>query len=265
MDDLEVARRAARAGGAIVASGFRHSVATEFKGDVNPVTAIDRDAEAAIVRSITEARPGDGILAEEGSAAPSGPDRRRWVIDPLDGTVNFLHGIPHVAVSVALVDPRGGVAGVVLDPLRGEEFTAARGAGAALNGDPISVSGRTDLGEALVVTGFPYDRRRYGVEYAAVVGRVLQAARGVRRFGSAALDLAWVAAGRFDGYWEFSLSPWDVAAGMLLVSEAGGTLTNSRGEPADHRDIVATNGGIHEALRAVVAAARPAHIDGAEA
>lgn len=261
MTDLEVARAAARAGGDIVAAGFRGAFATEFKGAVDPVTEADRAAESAIVAIISSARPEDGILAEEGTDLKGGARGRRWVIDPLDGTVNFVHGIAQVAVSVGLVDDRGGLAAVVLDPLREEEFTAARGSGAALNGDPIAVSERSEIGNALVVTGFPYDRREHGPAYAALVGRILQSVRGVRRLGSAALDLAWVAAGRFDGYWEFGLAPWDVAAGMLLVSEAGGALTDSRGGPADHRDIVATNGHIHEALRILVAEGRPAHLD----
>ncbi len=261
MTDLDIAEAAARAGGEVVAAGFRGAVTTEFKGVVDPVTEIDRAAEAAIVAVISSARPDDAILAEEGTALEGSTGHRRWVIDPLDGTVNFVHGIAHVAVSVGLIDDRGGIAAVVLDPLRGEEFTAARNAGAALNGEPIAVSERSRLGDALVVTGFPYDRREHGPAYATLVGRILQSVRGVRRLGSAALDLAWVAAGRFDGYWEFGLAPWDVAAGMLLVSEAGGALTDSRGGPADHRDIVATNGHIHEALRILVAEGRPAHLD----
>jgi myo-inositol-1(or 4)-monophosphatase len=262
MTDLDVALDAARAGADIVASGFRATVSAELKGAVDPVTETDRAAERAIVEVITEARPNDGILAEEGTEVADGRRGRRWVIDPLDGTVNFVHGIPQVAVSVGLVDPEGGIAAVVLDPLRNEEFAAERGRGATLNGEPISVSRRAAFGDTVVVTGFPYDRREHGPAYAALVGRILQSVRGVRRLGSAALDLAWVAAGRFDGYWEFGLSPWDIAAGSLLVVEAGGVLTDSRGGPAGHLDIVASNGLIHDALRAVVAEGRPPHIEG---
>lgn len=261
MDDLAVAVAAARAGAQIVAAGFRRSVDTELKGAVDPVTQVDRASEAAIVAVIGHHRPADGILAEEGSSAEA-TSGRRWIIDPLDGTVNFVHGIPQVSVSVGLVDDEGGLAAVVADPLRGEEFTAVRGGGAYLNGEPISVSTRAPLLNALVVTGYAYDRQQYGPEYARVTGAVLQHARGVRRHGSAALDAAWVAAGRFDGYWEFSLAPWDLAAGALLVAEAGGTLTDSRGGPVSHRDLVITNGLIHEELRRVVEANRPEHLEG---
>jgi myo-inositol-1(or 4)-monophosphatase len=260
VDDLTVARAAARAGAEIVAAGFRRAVATEFKGAVDPVTEIDRASEDAVVAAIRAHRPEDGILAEEGSeaAARSG---RRWLVDPLDGTVNFVHGIPQVSVSVGLVDDRGGLAAAVIDPLRDEEFTATRGGGAFLNGEPLAVSARSPLADALLVTGFPYDRVEHGSAYVHAVGALLQSARGIRRLGSAALDLAWVAAGRFDGYWEFSLAPWDLAAGALLVAEAGGMLTDSRGGPATHMDLVVSNGLIHEELRRIVAANRPPHLE----
>ncbi|MCB2224730.1 MAG: inositol monophosphatase [Actinobacteria bacterium] len=264
MQDLDLAVLAARAGARVVAAGFHSAKHADMKGAVDPVTATDRAAEAAIVEIIRRERPGDGILAEEGSAAEAASGRR-WVIDPLDGTVNFVNGIPQVGVSVGLEGPDGVLAGVIIDPLRNEEFTAARGEGAFLNGSPMRVSDRGALGDAVVVTGFPYDRPTHGPAYAAVVGEVLRVARGVRRLGSAALDLAWVAAGRFDGYWEFSLSPWDMTAGVLLATEAGGTATNSAGGPIDHTDLVVTNGRIHEALRAVVAANRPAHLPPAAA
>ena len=259
MDDIAIAKRAARAGAAIVASGFESVTEADMKGVVDPVTEVDKASEAAIVAMIAGARPDDGILAEEGGGAERSSGRR-WVIDPLDGTVNFVHGIPHVSVSVALEDDDGVLVGVILDPIRNEEFTAARGEGAFLNGSPIRVSTRERLGDSIIVTGFPYDRRDYGSSYATTVGAVLEVARGVRRLGSAALDLAWVAAGRYDGYWEYSLSPWDMTAGILLVAEAGGMLSNSGGGPIDHTDLVVTNGRIHEELRAVVVASRPGHL-----
>jgi myo-inositol-1(or 4)-monophosphatase len=259
MHDIDIAIRAARAGAEIVAAGFRTATTTDMKGVVDPVTAIDRASEEAVIAVIRDARPEDGILAEEGHAVEAASGRR-WVIDPLDGTVNFIHGIPHVSVSVGLEDPDGVLVGVIIDPIRGEEFTAVREEGAFLDGSPMRVSTTADIGGALIVTGFPYDRRDHGPDYATVVGDVLGVARGIRRFGSAALDLAWVAAGRFDGYWEFSLSPWDMTAGVLLVTEAGGSLSNSAGGPLDHTDLVVTNGLIHEDLRRVVAANRPAHL-----
>lgn len=260
VDDLTIAVSAARAGAEIVAAGFRRPVATELKGAVDPVTEVDRASEAAIVDAIRSHRPEDGILAEEGSTAET-VSGRRWLIDPLDGTVNFVHGIPQIAVSVGLVDREGGLAAAVIDPIREEEFTAVRNEGAFLDGSPIAVSHRSPLGSALIATGYGYDRRLHGPAYARVTGAVLQHARGIRRHGSAALDLAWVAAGRCDGYWEFMLAPWDLAAGALLVTEAGGSVTDSHGEPADHRDVIATNGLIHEELRRIIAAHRPPHLE----
>jgi myo-inositol-1(or 4)-monophosphatase len=256
MTDLELAVTAAAAAADEIRrlSGDR---AADYKGATNPVTEADRCAEAAIVALLTEYRPADGILTEEGSDAESSSGRR-WVIDPLDGTVNYLHGIPQVAVSIALETedgPTGAAVGVIHDVFREEVFTAVRGEGSRLNGEPISVSPTEALDRALVVTGFPYDRHTHARQYTDVVAAVLERVEGVRRLGSAALDLAWIACGRFDGYWEFKLQPWDVAAGIVLVTEAGGTVSSSDGGLASHHDIVASNGLIHEALRSVVAGA----------
>jgi len=252
MDDLEVARAAAAAASEIIRA--RLAGPAEYKGPVDPVTAADREAEAAITRVIGSHRPKDGLLAEEGTGIRS-ETGRRWVVDPLDGTVNFLHGVPQVAVSIALEVEGEPVVGVIRDPYRDEEFTVSQGGGARLNGQPITVSATHTLAEALVSTGFAYDRQQRAVEYTRVVAAVLEVAQGVRRLGSAALDLSWVACGRYDGHWEVRLSPWDVAAGILLVREAGGTVTASDGGPASHQDLVATNGLIHEDLRQVVRAA----------
>ena len=230
------------------ASRPRHA---DFKGVGNPVTEADREAEQVIVATIKLHRPDDGILAEEGAAA-KGSTGRRWVIDPLDGTVNFLHGIPQVAVSIALEDPTGVAVGVVRDVFRDEEFTTLRGGGAFLAGHTITAAATTDLGDALISTGFPYDRRDNAAEYGRHVGAVLGRVRGIRRLGAAALDLAWVACGRLDGHWEVKLSPWDVAAGFLLVREAGGIVTAPEGGQASHSAFVAAAPGIHEALRVVV-------------
>ena len=253
MDDLALARTAALAAAEIIV-GWRDRIdGADYKGTVDPVTVADREAEAAIAALIAEHRPADGLLAEEGAAATS-TSGRRWVVDPLDGTVNFLHGVPQVAVSIALEDADGVVIGVVRDAFRGEEFVAVRGAGATLNEAPITVSKCTELRRALVSTGFSYDHQTRAAEYTRPFTAVLKVTQGIRRNGSAALDLAWVACGRFDGHWEFNLSPWDVAAGFLLVREAGGTVRGFNG-PADHRAFTAATPGIASALHEVVASA----------
>jgi myo-inositol-1(or 4)-monophosphatase len=261
VDDLTVARTAARAAANVIVEWFRRVGDHEMKGPVDPVTRADREAELAIVRLLETHRPGDAVLAEEGSRV-DGTTGRRWVIDPLDGTVNFVHGIPQVAVSIALEDAEGGIAGVVLDVFRDEEFTATRRNGAALNGTPIRVSDIPELIRAVFSTGFAYDSHEHGASYAAAVAAVMAQAQGVRRLGSAALDLAWVACGRYEGHWEFGLQPWDLAAGALLVTEAGGTVTDSYGGAVRAEDVVATNGLLHEGLRSIVAANRPEHLGG---
>jgi myo-inositol-1(or 4)-monophosphatase len=260
MNDLELALAAAACGAAIVRSGFGSHQTIEQKGRLDPVTEVDRASEKAIVDMITVHRPEDGLLGEEGSSRES--TGRRWIIDPLDGTVNFVHGIPHVGVSVALYDGNTPLVGAIEDAMRGEVFAAERGGGATLNGEPIFVSGTTEMHRAVIVTGFPYDHDRYGASYGRVVGEVLTHANGVRRLGSAALDFAWVAAGRFDGFWEYSLGPWDMAAGALLVTEAGGIVTDVFGEPFDPGDphFVAANPHLHETLRTIVEPLLPPHL-----
>ena len=260
MSDLTVALTAARAGGAVLRRWAGRDLEAEFKGVANPVTAADLEAEAAVVAVLQEHRPGDGILAEEGSAAAADTGRR-WVIDPLDGTVNFLHGLGHSAVSIALEDGAEAIVAVTLDPFRDEEFTATRGGGAFCNGEPIRVSSCATLDRALLVTGFAYDRRDHGQAYTDVVAAALAEAQGVRRLGSACLDLAWVACGRYDGYWEWGLAPWDLAAGALLVAEAGGRVTDSYGDRARPQDVVASGGPIHDDLLRIVATHRPAHVE----
>jgi myo-inositol-1(or 4)-monophosphatase len=202
----------------------RKSSATDMVSDA------DRAAEHAIAELIHRERPDDGLLGEEGAAVP-GSSGRRWVVDPLDGTTNYLYGFPVWAVSVAVEDARGALAGVVLDPARDELFAAERGSGATLNGSPVRVREGTPLERSLVATGFGYDSGRRA-EQARVLQRVLPRVRDVRRAGAAAVDLAWVAAGRLDGYYERGLKPWDWAAGRLLVTEAGGAIAELDGEPA---------------------------------
>ena len=194
------------------------------------VSDADREAEAAIEEMLLGERPDDGLLAEEG-AESEGASGRRWVVDPLDGTTNFLYGIPAWAVSVALEDAEGGALGVVHDPVRDETFTAVRGLGARLDGEPIEVSECERLESALVATGFGYEAERRRAQAELLVG-VLPRVRDIRRAGAASLDLAWLSAGRLDGYYERGLKPWDWAAGRLIVSEAGGGVRELDGEPA---------------------------------
>lgn len=260
MNDLDLALAAAATGAAVVRNGFGAHQTTEQKGRLDPVTEIDRASEKAIVDLLTSHRPDDGILGEEGSERHS--EGRRWIIDPLDGTVNFVHGIPHVGVSVALYDGDIPLVGVVQDPIRNEVFAAERGKGATCNGAPIRVSDTTELHRSVVVTGFPYDHDQHAAKYGRAVTAVLAEVNGIRRLGSAALDFGWIAAGRFDGYWEYSLGPWDMAAGALLVIEAGGVITDATGGPFTPaiRHFVAANPPLHEKLQAIVEAVLPEHV-----
>lgn len=199
------------------------STATDLVSDA------DRDAEALIRDLLVQERPADGLLAEEGTSEP-GESGRRWVFDPLDGTVSYLYGYPHWCVSVALEDADGPSLGVVYDPNRDELFAAERGAGATLAGQPIRIREAPALGEALIATGFSYDPQRRARQ-AGVAAGLLPVVRDIRRAGSAALDLSWLAAGRLDAYYERGLHPWDWAAGSLLVGEAGGAVEELQGEP----------------------------------
>jgi myo-inositol-1(or 4)-monophosphatase len=253
MSDLDVALAAARVGGAVISEAFGGSYDAEYKGRHDPVTKVDHASEEAIIELIRTERPDDAIVAEESGGVES--SGRHWIIDPLDGTVNFIHGIPQIAVSVGLWEGTTPLSGVVLDPLRDETFTAEAGKGARLNGAEIRVSPTEELDRAVVATGFPYDHADHAPEYAAALGAVLESVNGIRRFGSAALDLAWVAAGRFDAFWELGIAPWDQAAGILLVREAGGRVTDPFGNDSlpGTRLVMATNGTLHDALAARVA------------
>jgi myo-inositol-1(or 4)-monophosphatase len=217
---LAVAHEAARAAAWELLQRFGHSL-EGIRAKSSPtdlVSEADLAAEAAIRRVLAQRRPDDAILGEEGGA--TGDGELRWVIDPLDGTTNFLFGVPQFAVSVACEDRSGALVGVVLDPMRSETFAAVRSGEATLNGKAISGSLREDLSTALVATGFAYDASVRGRQ-AGVLSRLLPAVRDIRRAGAAALDLAWCACGRYDGYFERGLQPWDVAAGALIAARAG--------------------------------------------
>lgn len=253
MELAALAERAARAAGALLlehaARGFSE-VATK-SSPTDMVSAADLASEQLIAELLEAERPDDARHGEEGGRH-AGTSGLTWVFDPLDGTTNYLYGLPQWAVSIAVEDAEGAVAGCVFDPSRGELFAAARRAGTTLNGRPVRVSGAADLSRSLVATGFAYNRERR-VEQARVALGVVAAVRDVRRLGAAALDLAWVACGRLDGYFETGLNPWDIAAGSLLVAEAGGVVTL---EPqGDSELIVAAAPAIHARLRGLLAGA----------
>ncbi|MCB9534725.1 MAG: inositol monophosphatase [Myxococcales bacterium] len=253
--ELAVAQHAAAIAGRLIAAAWDRGVDVSFKGDVDLVTETDRAAEAAIVPLLAQHFPADAIVAEEGSGRAGGP--RAWHVDPLDGTTNFSHGFPHFAVSIALVDDDGPLVGVVHEPLRRWTFSATRGGGAWLDGRRLSVSDTATLDRALTATGFPYDRRTARDNNVHRADAVLRSAQGLRRAGAAALDLAFVAAGWLDVFWEDRLSTWDLAAGVLLVTEAGGRVTARDGEPLvlDAGDVLASNGRMHDAAAACLRAA----------
>jgi myo-inositol-1(or 4)-monophosphatase len=243
---VRVAAEAARKAGKVLREGFERPTDVARKSPRELVTAQDRASEDVIVRAILDAFPHDAILAEEG-AFREGSSGRVWIVDPLDGTNNYAHGYPFFSVAIAVEEAGAPVAGVVYDPLRDEMFVAERGGGATLNGRPLRVTTTDSLADSLVATGFPYGRSERTENNLANLNRFILAVRGIRRAGSAELDLSYVACGRLDGYWELGLRAWDVAAGGLIVREAGGVVTNFEGSGWDHRrgDVVASNGRIH--------------------
>jgi len=247
----------AKAAGSKLREFFAQGVATEYKGDVDLVTVADRTVEAYLQDALLTAFPSHGIYGEEG-ARDRLDSEYRWYIDPLDGTTNFAHGFPHFCVSMGLEHRPEGlaaehdgpiVAGIVYDPLRDELFTAERGKGAFLNGKPIHVSKTLELGESLIATGFPSRKRNLNPNIHFYQEFTMRS-HGVRRAGSAALDLAYTACGRLDAFWEFNLNPWDTAAGFLLVEEAGGMVTGFDGayRRLDSREVLASNQHIHHEM-----------------
>lgn len=252
---LDLAVRLAREAGSLQRERYGTALSIETKSAaVDLVTEVDRACEALVVRGIESERPGDSILAEEGGGRERSGAEWRWVVDPLDGTTNYAHGYPRFCVSLGVERAGEPTVGVVYDPLLDELYHAVRGEGAFLNGRTLRVSGETALERSLLATGFAYDRRQSEVDNLDHFGAFLKSARALRRDGSAALDLCYVAAGRLDGYWELKLQPWDVAAGALLVAEAGGRVSDRAGGGgfASGREVVASNGRIHAAMLAVL-------------
>lgn len=259
------AERAAR--GLIRDFGEVENLQVSRKGAADFVSNADTDAEKILVGELSKARPGWGFIMEEGGViAPSESDGQSWIIDPLDGTTNYLHGIPQFAISIAAIDKpvkQGGkiVAGGILDPIRNEFFFAEAGKGAFLNDRRIRVAGRKNMGDALIATGIPFmgrgdqqDHDKYLNELRAIMATT----SGIRRFGSAALDLAWLAAGRFDGFWEHGLEIWDIAAGVLIVREAGGMVSDhqARSKVLESGNIVAGNSSMHSGLLKLLKSSR---------
>ena len=257
---LELAIRLAREAGQIQRERYGTELQIETKSAaVDLVTDVDKACEALIVGAIEQERPGDAILAEEGGGSDHAGAIWRWIIDPLDGTTNFAHAYPRFCVSIGVEREGEATVGVVYDPLLDELYSALRDGGAFLNDSAIHVSNEHDLSKGLLATGFAYDRRKSELDNVAQFMDFLKAARALRRDGSAALDLCYVAAGRFDGYWELELSPWDVAAGCLIVEEAGGRATDARGgsEHWSGHHVVASNGRLHDAMLAILEGPEP--------
>jgi myo-inositol-1(or 4)-monophosphatase len=253
---LDVARLAAREAGRIQLDGLTRGLRVGHKGVYDLVTDVDRRCEEAITRILMDAFPQAGLLAEE--SRPEGPASETdevWIVDPLDGTTNYARGYPVFCVSLALRRKDQIVLGVVYEPLRDETFEAVSGGGSRLNGLPIRVTETADLAESLLATGFPYDRLEHPETNLDRFCTMTMRTRGVRRGGSAALDLCYVACGRLDGFWEIRLNPWDVSAGALIVTQAGGKVSSLSGGPFDWtgKEILASNGVMHESMLAALA------------
>ncbi len=248
-DMVEVAVNAAREAGKILKENLGRPLEIDFKGEINLVTDVDRMSEEIIVEAIRDEYPDHQILAEEGKGQES-PSSYKWIIDPLDGTTNYAHGYPCFCVSIALEKGQDIMFGVIYNPVLEELFTAEKGKGAWLNGRDIQISSADRLTHSMLATGFPYDIRESENNNLIHFKNFMMRAQAIRRPGSAALDLCYVAMGRFDGFWELKLSPWDVAAGSLIVREAGGMVTDFKGGNFDiySKEILASNGNIHHEM-----------------
>jgi myo-inositol-1(or 4)-monophosphatase len=250
---LRVAISAAREAGRIQMAHLNHSHPVQYKEEFNPVTEVDRLCEQAIIRTIRDAFPDHDVLTEESPFEGTGSPWK-WIVDPLDGTTNYFHGFPFFCVSIGLEVEGEVKAGVVYIPTLDELFSAERGRGAWLNGKRISVSCTDDLNQGFLCTGFPYDVRDHADYYLRFFREFITRSFAIRRPGSAAIDLCYVAAGRFDAFWELKLHAWDVAAGSLMVTEAGGRVSDFKGSVFDiySDEVVASNGRIHDAMLRVI-------------
>jgi myo-inositol-1(or 4)-monophosphatase len=240
--------------GALLKRGFNRRLTVKYKGRIDPVTEVDLASEKLIVAKIRRTYPNHDILTEEGTTKRTRSSRFRWIIDPLDGTVNFAHGFPIYCVSIAAEYDGEIIAGAVCDPERGELFHAARGRGAFMNRRRLHVSPQKNLERALLATGFAYDIGTSPRNNLGYFARMAKKAQGIRRAGSAAIDLCWVAAGRVDGFWELKLHPWDTAAAVLILQEAGGrsSRVNGKSYAITDLDLLATNGLLHDQMRKVL-------------
>jgi myo-inositol-1(or 4)-monophosphatase len=253
MDEIslikKVAIASAKQAGRILKEGMTRGLTISYKGDLNLVTQIDTLSEQTIVAEIRKHFRHHQILAEEGHNYKS-DSPYRWIVDPLDGTTNYAHRFPYFCVSIGVEFEGSMLLGVIYDPVRQEMFVAEKGRGTTLNNKPIVVSQVKEMSSALLVTGFAYNVRTAVKNNLNHFSKIVKKAQGVRRMGSAALDLCYVAAGRFDGFWELNLRPWDTSAGSLIVTEAGGTMSNFSGTPfsIDHPETLASNGKIHPAM-----------------
>jgi myo-inositol-1(or 4)-monophosphatase len=256
---LDFAKDLAEQAGQLLKDGLGRARDIRFKGEADLVTEMDLASENLIIHAIQTHFPSHAILAEESGATGHTQNGYRWVIDPLDGTVNYAHGVPLFCVSIGLEKDGVPLLGVIHAPVLQETYWAQRGQGAFLNGTRLQVSGQTRLEHALLVTGFPHELGR-SPETLNTFGAFVDASQAVRRLGSSAIDLAWVAAGRFDAFWEPRLMPWDVCAGIVLVEEAGGRVTNFDGSPFATNDkrIIASNGHLHNSLLHVMTQTRRA-------
>ncbi|SPD75945.1 Inositol-1-monophosphatase [uncultured Desulfobacterium sp.] len=251
--ELNIARKAAQSGGKILADLFGQVKQITKKGDIDLVTEADLNSEKEIIRIIHDNFPDDNILSEEGGELGR-MTNRTWIIDPLDGTTNFVHGFPFFAVSIGLEIEQEIALGVVFNPYLGELFEAVKGSGAFFNNSTIHVSHTPTLAESLLATGFPYNIQKESGNVIRLFEKMLVLSQGVRRPGSAAIDMCYVAAGRFDGFWEQNLKPWDTAAGTIIVKEAGGTLSDYTGAPYNPymHSVVAANPYIHDMMISVL-------------
>jgi myo-inositol-1(or 4)-monophosphatase len=255
--------QAADLAGKIIRANWHQPRLIDYKGPIDLVTSTDRAVEQTIVEVLQREFPGHSILAEEQTEITGAASDYRWLIDPLDGTTNFAHSYPQVCVSIALEFSTEIILGLVYDPLRRECFRAVKGQGATLNGDPIKISTVNELDKALLATGFPYDRRDNADFYLSFFKAFLTRCQGIRRAGSAALDLCYVAAGRLDGFWELKLKPWDIAAGAMIVAEAGGSLSDFSGKAFSIHgtETLASNGIIHDEMVNVLNGAAAHRVD----